>query len=140
MVFTISSDLDTLLTNNFVHTNVTDLTADPAIYKVGDDPPDTFPSNGEIIIDEERLTTTNQQGGYKQEIYSLVIKVSYLTATTPTTLKEMIAEIARVFNTENLSTTRANEWFITYQWPGGYEEGAMNLLITAASLFTAVST
>ena len=140
MVFTVSTDLDTLLTNNFVHTNVTTTTADPVIFKIDDDPPDSHPDNGEIIITEERLTTTNQQGGYKQEIYTCVVKVTYDAGASDTILKETVAEIDRIFNAENLSITRAYDWFITYQWPGNYIRGVMFLLITAASLFTVVNT
>jgi hypothetical protein len=140
MVFTAAEDLDTLLTADYVHTNVTSLTADPSIRKIGDDPPSDF-DNGEILIGEERLVNTEQQGNYKREIYQLTVIVEYsVGSTSSTSLKEMVAEMERVFNANNLLITRTYEYFIKYSWLGSYIEGHMELIIEAISKFSVVNT
>jgi hypothetical protein len=135
-------DLKTMLTSDFVHTNVAGLTADPNIRYLDSDPPDTYPTNGEIIINNETGTEPLTNLSYQTERYIIDCDAVYekVDATAPTIIKGILGEIERVFNAENLSNTRTYDWLLNYTWDGSFRVGVISFLVIAIPLTYAVNT
>lgn len=135
-------DLKTMLTADFVHTNVGTISADPAMKYFSDVEATTYESNGEIVIRNERAGKPLSNGSYQAEQYLMDCFIVYEKedATSPAIIKAILKEIERVFNAENNSNTRTYDWQLESNWPGPYQIGIVNFVVIATTLTYAVNT
>lgn len=113
MGFDAANDLKTLLndpTKGFDYTNVSGLTANPTIRLFTDTLPTSFPTNGELIIDNEKLTNLENFINQRNEESNLICILSY--NGNRSTILSMLDEIDRVFRENNKSSLSSRNYFI----------------------------
>ena len=103
--------LKTLYTNNFDHTNVSGLTADPAIRTRGDAEGASHPTNGEIIIEDQDLIEFGlpKSSGYRNRTYDVEITVQIDNQTDTTKIGQILDELDRIHGANNASSSRTYE-------------------------------
>ncbi len=133
MVFTASEDLTSLLNSNFDHTQVTGLTADPSIRQKFESKPAAHESNGTILVGEERLLeAVTHNLFFRSEKYRIQVKIIYTEQTTDSTvLKELLAEVQSVIDTNNSNAARTYDYKVLYHWKGRVKSGVLYLEIDA---------
>lgn len=95
---------------NFVHTNVSGLTADPTV-QTKDDGLSTSDSNGTIqIVDSDFIRFQWRDRQTRDEIWDVRIEVFY--SGNLTTLREIVGEMDRLNNVNNQDATRTYEVYI----------------------------
>jgi len=124
--FTIAEDLQSLLDTNYDYTN-TSASAKPNIRLKESNKPTTHSTNGEIIVEDEQLVRIDKKGQYRDETYVVKVRLTYNSANS-TIIKQMLAEIDRVLETESKAHTSYYYKF-SYVWKARYKKGVINLLV-----------
>jgi hypothetical protein len=120
MGFQAATDLKTILVNNFIHTNVTGLTADPTIRLTSDSLPTSFPVNGEIVINNERMGNFDYKNKFRNEPNAITCLISFQGTVDVT--REFLDEVDRVLNANNLATAGTRTYFMVIESAVFYEE------------------
>lgn len=141
MGYTALEDLKTLLTNNFIHTNITSvtLTADPAIVYRKNLSITTYPGNGLIILEKENLVRIETAGNYRIEVYAIDMTLMY-DSSTSAGIKEILDEIDRVFNANNDDSSRSFDYKLLFVWDSGTADALIEIKAEATKKWTANNT
>ena len=133
---TASEDFITLLTTTFDHSNTTNLTADPSFFVKSEMAFTSFPTNGFITVERERLSRNDIRGNYVLRVYTLDVLIVYHPATAASTdIKEIITEVERVCNANNESVTRTYGFEILYDWDTSEIDSQASCQISASKFW-----
>ncbi|KKN58858.1 hypothetical protein LCGC14_0547650 [marine sediment metagenome] len=102
----------------------------PNIRLLDDYSPDSHPDDGEIIIKDEQLLRIDPFNGSRSETFLVDIDVKYddYTASAPTIIKLLLAEIDRVMDAESIAHT-TYYYKPRYNWLGSYRLGVVRFQV-----------
>jgi len=102
----------------------------PNIQLLDDFDPLTHSADGDIIINDEKLLRIDPFNGVRSETFLVDIDVIFdtYTAIAPTIIKQILAEMDKVFDTESLAHT-TYYYKPRYDWNGSYRLGVVKFQV-----------
>jgi hypothetical protein len=120
--------------NGFLYGNVLSLTAKPSIRASTDDDPLSFPTNGEIIVQNERLLNMDTFFSHRDEFYQLRVTITHESVET-TIRKKIIEEIDRVMKVHNGLNSRSYRYSIGYDYDTNFVAGSTEMIVEMIKQF-----
>jgi len=137
--FTPVTDLETLYSSNFNAANVSTISDTPTLQRIDEILTGTTGSNGLIQFGDARLVSFNYVNpNIRHEVFQVEVDVFYKDSRT--VLREIVGELDRIHNANNVSSTRSYNIKISYVDHGAESYGKISLIVTMTKEFVEVPT